>query len=294
MNAAAIARALRGAPNGRGFLCRCPLTSHGKGRGDRSPSLSIWDGDDSRLGVKCFAGCDGRDVKDELRRRGLLDDAEPVHVIRKARRAPPPLIEPDPDALSLWRQREPIGEETPVRRYLRARGIADAPPPSLGFLPAYEHIAGRVYLPAICAALQAGDRRVIAVQITMIDPRGDRKAQVRFPRKTIGRMHDGAVRLAAAGEELGIAEGIETGLSAMKLFDVPVWCALGAGRMHNVCVPADVRTLHLFADSDEAGETAVARMIEVHRRRRVIVHRPLSPGADFNDALVELNQEVAW
>ena len=90
-------------------------------------------------------------------------------------------------------------------------------------------------------------------------------------------------RLAAAGETLGLAEGIETGLSAMKLFDVPTWCVLGAARMHSVFVPDTVRELHIFADADEAGQTAVERTVEAHRRRRVIVHRPLSPGQDFND-----------
>ena len=104
---------------------------------------------------------------------------------------------------------------------------------------------------------------------------------------------DFAIRLAAAGEALGLAEGVETGLSAMKLFDVPVWCVLGAARMHSVFVPDNVRELHLFADADEAGQAAVERALEVHRRRRVMVHRPLSPGEDFNDALRALEKECA-
>ena len=106
-------------------------------------------------------------------------------------------------------------------------------------------------------------------------------------------MHDGAVRLAAAGDVLGLAEGIETGLSAMKLFDVPVWCVLGAARMHTVFVPDTVRELHIFADADEAGSAAVERTVEAHRRRRVIVHRPLSPGQDFNDVQRTLGKERA-
>jgi hypothetical protein len=292
MSAADISRALRGVRSGSGFLCRCPLPSHGRGRGDRSPSLSICDGDDGRLLVNCHGGCASRDVLAELRRRGLLGDDGPHNVMRKFRPKPEP-IEPDPDALALWRSGGHIEADSLARRYLQARGITSAPPPSLRFLAAYEHIPGRVYLPAIVAGFQAGDGRVIAVQVTMLDPRGDRKAQVRFPRKTFGKMHDGAVRLAAAGETLGLAEGIETGLSAMKLFDVPTWCVLGAARMHSVFVPDSVRELHLFADADEAGQTAVERTAEAHRRRRVIVHRPLSPGQDFNDVQRTLGTERA-
>lgn len=282
-DAATIAKALHGTRNGNGFLCRCPAPSHGKGRGDRSPSLSVSDGDDGRLLFHCFSGCDSRDVLAELRRRGIMEGGNRSYVERKPR--PKPIkIEPNPDALALW-SKALQANETKAQTYLRARGLTGDVPPSLRFLPAYEHIAGRVYLPALIAALQAGDRRVIGVQITMLDPRGDRKAQVRFPRKTIGAMHDGAVRLAAASDVLGLAEGIETGLSAMRLFGVPTWCCLGAARMHSVAIPDSVQELHLFADGDEAGEAAIQRTAETHRRRRIIVHRPLSPGQDFNDAL---------
>ncbi len=44
MTAADIARALPGSTrNGNGWLCRCPVPDHGRGRGDRSPSLSVCD-----------------------------------------------------------------------------------------------------------------------------------------------------------------------------------------------------------------------------------------------------------
>src|SRR5262245_25651109 len=59
-------------PNGS-YLVPCPVPSHGKGLGDRNPSLRIGDGA-SRLLVHCYGGCDPRDVLDVLRRRGLLDD----------------------------------------------------------------------------------------------------------------------------------------------------------------------------------------------------------------------------
>jgi hypothetical protein len=69
-----IAQALGGFRNGNGFLCHCPVPGHGKGRGDRNPSLSMADGDDGKRLVHCFAGCDSCDVLAALRSRGLLDD----------------------------------------------------------------------------------------------------------------------------------------------------------------------------------------------------------------------------
>jgi putative DNA primase/helicase len=286
-DAKTIARALGGAKSGGGYLCRCPVPSHGKGRGDRSPSLLISDGERA-LRVHCFSGCDPLDILAELRRRGQIDDRGNSEHRTQRRRAPKPeKIEPDTGALALWRGRESMLGSL-GHRYLQAREITIDPPPSLGFLPAYEHMAGRIYLPAIVAALQAGDRRVIAVQITMIDPRGDRKARVFMPRRTFGSMGDGAVRLGAAGDILGLAEGVETGISAMQIFGVPVWCCLGSGRMHLVAIPDTVRELHVFADNDAAGRAAVKKVVDAHYRKRIVVHQPVQPFNDWNDALVAL------
>jgi len=278
-----IAKTLRGSRNGNGFLCRCPVPGHGKGRGDRSPSLSISDGKSGLL-VHCFAGCDAREVFAELRRRGLLDD-RPQDVATKPQRRPaaPAIHEPDPKALALWE----AAQRLRWAPYLKDRSIAIQAPPSLRFLPSTEYLSGRVYLPAMVAAVQAPDRRIIAVQLTFIDPRGDRKAQVATPRRTIGALGVGAVRLGPASEILGLAEGVESGLSSMEIFDIPVWCSLGAGRMHNVAIPDNVRELHIFADDDEPGHAAAQRVVTAHWHRKVIVHYPPLGCNDWNDALAQ-------
>src|SRR5215203_1117405 len=43
---------------GSGWLVSCPLPDHGKGRGDRDPSVSVTEGDDGRVLVTCHAGCE--------------------------------------------------------------------------------------------------------------------------------------------------------------------------------------------------------------------------------------------
>ena len=40
---------------------RCPLPNHGKGNADRNPSAQIFL-DNGRVGVKCYAGCDGKEL----------------------------------------------------------------------------------------------------------------------------------------------------------------------------------------------------------------------------------------
>jgi len=47
---------------GDGWVASCPCPSHGKGRGDRSPSLSISEGRDGRAVIYCHAGCHTEDI----------------------------------------------------------------------------------------------------------------------------------------------------------------------------------------------------------------------------------------
>jgi hypothetical protein len=291
-DAASISRTLKGTKTGDGFLVRCPVSTHGKGKGDRHPSLSVRDGDHGLL-VRCHAGCDARDVLDALRRRGLLEDRAPSTYSAPVRRCEVvEQIEPDGRALALWRSAEPI-VDTLSHRYLRSRGLSIDPPPSLRFLPAAEYLP-RVHLPAMIAGLQAPDRRVVAAQLTFIDPRGDRKAQGATPRRTIGKMHAGAVRLAAAGDVLGLAEGIETALAAMQLTGVPCWACLGAPRMARVVIPDCVRELHIFADADEPGRLAAEQTAKAHPQRRVVVHLPPDGFGDYADLAADLaKSEVA-
>jgi putative DNA primase/helicase len=274
-----IAKRLRGRRSGDGFLCRCPLPSHGQGRGDRSPSLFVKDGEHAVL-LKCFAGCDPKEILDELRRREILaektDNYSDDPIVER-----PPKHEPNAEALELWRKGTPIDAGTTQARFLAARGLT-APPPASLRAATILHL-DRYPLPAIVAAVQAPDRRVIAVQRTLIDPRGDRKAQVRIPRMTIGALGWGTIRLAGATDVLGLAEGTEKGLAAMQLFNVPCWSSLGAGRMHRVWVPDQVRELHVFLDNDAAGTAAAERTAHAHRHRKVLLHFPPEQFKDWDD-----------
>jgi hypothetical protein len=47
---------------GSGWMVSCPLPEHGRGFGDRKPSVSVTEGDDSRALVNCQAGCQTEDI----------------------------------------------------------------------------------------------------------------------------------------------------------------------------------------------------------------------------------------
>ena len=67
-----IGRALKGRKSGAGWVCSCPSPSHG-GQ-DKNPSLSLSDGKDGRLLVRCHKGCTFDDVMAALRSRGLCQE----------------------------------------------------------------------------------------------------------------------------------------------------------------------------------------------------------------------------
>jgi len=78
MQAEEIAKTLGNAKRVNGqWLASCPVPGHGRGNGDKNPSLSISDGDDGRPLFHCHGGCDQHTVFNVIRERGLLPELEP-------------------------------------------------------------------------------------------------------------------------------------------------------------------------------------------------------------------------
>ena len=189
-------------------------------------------------------------------------------------------------ALAIWHASQPIGG-TIAETYLRtARAIRIDLPDSLRFHPGLP-IAGpdSATWPAMVAGVTSLDGEVIAIQRTFLARDGSGKAVIDSPKRCLASQADGAVWLGEAMITLGIAEGIETGLSAMERFLVPVWCALGSN-LARIALPDAVRKVVIFADRGAAGEEAAekARRSFRLRGRKVAVCFP-SIGKDFNDEL---------
>ena len=130
-----------------------------------------------------------------------------------------------------------------------------------------------------------------ALHRTYLDTLGN-KAEVSTPRKMMGTMPVGAaVRLMPYTDTLGIAEGIETALSASILHGVPTWAALNAGLLADWTPPANVETVFIFGDNDFSytGQAAAYALGQKLRARglRVIVELPIRTDTDWNDVLNE-------
>jgi putative DNA primase/helicase len=96
-----------------------------------------------------------------------------------------------------------------------------------------------------------------------------------------------AIRLCPqAGPVLGIAEGIETALSASALFTVPVWAAISAPLLKKWRPPESVERVIVFGDNDEnftGQEAAYSLARSLSGDVEVEVKIPSIPGWDWND-----------
>ncbi len=275
MSARAITEALPGGCwHGEYGMVRCPCHE------DRNPSLSVTDGQDGKLLVNCFAGCDPVDILRALNDQGLSEPSRELPAPRLHHR------DNGRAALEIWRESRPAAG-TLVEKYLRRRGITLPVPPSIRYHPGLRHKATGLVLPAMVAAVQAPDRRVVAIHRTFLNEFGG-KAALSSPKMALGPLGAGAVRLAKAGRVLGLAEGIEDALAAMQLCNLPCWAVLGGTRLARVDLPSEVCEVHIFADGDEAGREAAKKAVRRFRREGLESRAFLPPNGakDINEALV--------
>ena len=170
--AADIAHALGGRKTTRGWLCRCPAHK------DRSPSLTIADGDNGRPVFKCWANCPYEEVRAALAAEGLWPDPtvsidrEEIERRRCEReaRAEEENKAREAEAVAAWRRALPIEADDLAARYLRLRGFLPPFPPCLrqGW---YSSSSSREWPALIAGACRYPGRKVVAVQATpLVEP----------------------------------------------------------------------------------------------------------------------------
>jgi hypothetical protein len=195
-------------------------------------------------------------------------------------------------ALELWAQAQSI-KGTQAAGYLLARACAPSSgalwPEDLGFHPACPF--STFAFPAMVGLIRdviSGEP--VGIHRTALSDDGATKRPMPggLPSKMmLGRAERAVVQLHTAANSLGLAEGIETALSAQKIFKVPVWAAMSAGGIRSFPVIHGISRLIVFADNDDVGLSAArscghrysASGIEVE------VRYPPTPGSDWNDFL---------
>jgi predicted P-loop ATPase len=171
--------------------------------------------------------------------------------------------------------------------YLASRGLADPGCDDLRFHSDLTDYESRRGWPGLVAVVRdAAGEPTGGIHRTFLLDDGSGKAPP--AKKMLGPVAGGAVRLAAMGVDghVGIAEGIETALSASKIFGLPTWAALSADGLKRWQWPPDIRHVTIFADAGDAGQQAAFSLAE-RLTEAGIAHGIISPlhGDDFNDDL---------
>ena len=281
-----IAKALGGIvfDNGRRALVRGP----GHGAGDRS--VSLIETEEGRLLIHCFSPRDDwRSVRDDLRARGLLDAGAQPSDAPAAETSRTLVVQPQAeDRLARARRWWEEGQSVPGTAggaYLRGRHIGVGfESKALRFHARVTSLDDRQRRPALLAAIHDIDGCVQGVQATLLSAHGAGKAVVATPRRVIGRLLGGAVRLFPAQGTLLIGEGVESALSAAEALKLPAWAALSAHNLSLFSPPRSVTHLVVTPDNDAAGakawETLRERLAPALRVEKVLPPEGLN---DWND-----------
>lgn len=177
-------------------------------------------------------------------------------------------------AYRVYLEAEPSLAGTPAARYLAGRGIDLArlgrQPAALRYHPHCWCVEVQDYLPAMVAAI-AGDSGFAGVHRTYLAAGAGGavgKADLKAPKKTLGRWKGGSIRLwrgasgkglrhAPGGDVVVISEGIEDGLTAaLHRPDFRVLAAVSVGNMANIVLPKAIGTVFIAAQNDAADSQA--------------------------------------
>ena len=194
-------------------------------------------------------------------------------------------------ARRLWRRCRAV-DGSHAERYLWARGLSRCRFAALRFHPELRYREGSSVrrLPALVAAVTAGDGAITGVQRTWLDPRRPAKAGVAAPRKALGCVYGLAVRFGVPSDDaaLVVGEGIETVLSLVTAVpEIRAAAALSAGSLGAFAPPPGVARLVIARDNDEDGALAAERLARRCARAGVAATVVVPAGNDFNDDLVD-------
>lgn len=260
----------------------------GPNHSHKDRSVSLAETEEGRILIHCFSPKDDwRDVRRALAKLGLLDD-EPRADEGSARWSSSKVVAQPIDeervarAGRLWKESTPL-KHSVAEAYLRRRavpaGLANSS--ALRFHPRMTSLDDRARRPAIVSAISDAQGALQGVQVTLLSAHGTAKAALATPRRVIGKLMGGMVRLADAQDELAVGEGVETMLTASDVFGVPAWAALSADNLARLIISHPLRRLIIAADNDQAGMRA-AQSLRARMASSARVEIEPAP-AGFND-----------
>ena len=237
-----------------------------------------------------MTGRDFHDAATEI--DGMIDNLEPAET-----------VEPDNTELNdemrnaLWLAAKPIVESDLVSKYLANRGLCDWQP-GKDFRTIDRRVTFKgdlIGTPGLLALVYDSDGKPVTLHQTPIS--GGKRYKDRILSR--GDYPAGsAIRIDAAAETMGIAEGIENAKSASKIIGLPVWALLNANNLRSFQPPAICKKLVIFADYDasftgqEAGYFLANKLVKQKIECEVSFAQYGRTGFDWNNRLLAWQNQM--
>jgi putative DNA primase/helicase len=213
-------------------------------------------------------------------------------------RTPPDPVRTEPSEAAkraamnkLWCASNPVSPGDPVDLWMRHRGLGASSYPVC-----LRHVGLRysgppvTVHPGMLAMMSAPTSEPVMIHRTFLTPGGTKAPVDKVRMFCPGKVPPGgAVRLTPAASTMGVAEGIETSLAAIKLFGIPTWAALNDGGVEKFEPPTAVEHLVIFGDNDTNGvgqKAAYGLASRLAPMMHVEVRIPDLEGSDWNDVLL--------
>lgn len=158
----------------------------------------------------------------------------------------------------LWAGSRPVILGDPVMEYFEKRGISiDHIPHALRYHPELmyyregeERMVAEGAFDAMLAMVSSPEGTGVTIHRTWL--KDGRKAPVTSPKKLAQGlpMKGAAIRLTPIYKMIGVAEGIETALSAMAKTGIPTWACISANGLESFLPPKGVERVVVFGDND--------------------------------------------
>jgi hypothetical protein len=277
-----VSEALGGNKTGKQWVCRCPAHD------DETPSLSVWNKPDGKLGLKCYAGCKTGEVLTALADRGLIEPEVAGLAAPK---------DPDSDeakiekAKQTWTKTVKL-DGTPGEKYLNKRGITTWFSGSVRYLKHARKLDDGSWQGAVVFKFVSQAEQVEAVQLVYVDADGN-KSQIDPQKRSQGVPRGTACIFYGEGPQV-VVEGPEDGCSIWQVSQRHTIIVGGIDLLMDLPL-AEGTQLVIGRDPDKPGSPAFKRLVETTRKLQargvevLIATPPQLEGrkkTDWNDLLV--------
>jgi putative DNA primase/helicase len=223
---------------------------------------------------RCGSG-DGAELVKRVKGVEYREAARMIEGVTGIAKFDPPKLRGEPDRAKLnriWDEAAFLVPGDTVAEYLRKRcGIESGK---------FPHCLRSWRQKTMIALVSDGTGRPVSLHRTHVDHGTKVMMAGKLPDNVSIKLHK------PSPQGLGIAEGIETALSASVLFNVPVWAAISAALLKKWRPHMGVQKVIIFGDNDEnfTGQEAAYSLARVLKNDvEVEVKIPSIPGWDWND-----------